>query len=75
LKSDPEAQLVEDVACLVFMEYYLNDFAMVQEEKKIIAILKKTLKKMSQKAIEESKKFAWGPPMDGIMQKISQEST
>mgnify|MGYP001360018315 CR=1 FL=1 len=54
LKKDPEAQLLEDVICLVFLEHYFVDFARKHEEKKVIDIVKKTLVKMS----EEGKKAA-----------------
>jgi len=54
LFQNPETQLLEDVICLVFVHYYLDDFAHRHEEDKIIDILKKTLKKMSPRGIEEA---------------------
>jgi hypothetical protein len=50
LKSDPQAQALEDVACLVFLSHYFDEFAQKHEEPKIIGILQKTWKKMSEKA-------------------------
>ena len=47
LKSNPDTQALEDIACLVFMKYYLIDFAKKHERKKLISILKKTWRKMS----------------------------
>ena len=47
IKHDPEAQLLEDVACLVFLENELADFAARHEEVKIVDILRKTWGKMS----------------------------
>src|SRR5689334_12736177 len=51
LKKDmlhnPDTQLLEDVVCLVFIKYYLTDFADKHDPKKVVDILKKTLKKMS----------------------------
>jgi hypothetical protein len=47
LKADPETQALEDVACLVFLENYFADFALKHEEKKVIDILRRTWKKMS----------------------------
>ena len=47
LKSDPEAQTLEDVACLVFLEMDYGDFAATHEPLKVINILSKTWKKMS----------------------------
>src|SRR5438132_12929561 len=47
LKTDPEAQLLEDVICLVFLENYFADFANDHDEPKLVRILRKTWKKMS----------------------------
>jgi hypothetical protein len=47
LKSDPDTQALEDVACLVFLENYFADFALKHDEKKVIDILRRTWKKMS----------------------------
>ncbi|GAA5316471.1 MAG: hypothetical protein AseanaTS_16750 [Candidatus Pelagadaptatus aseana] len=47
LKRDPEAQALEDVICLVFLEYYLEPFAAKHSEEKLISIIQKTWNKMS----------------------------
>lgn len=47
-KADPEAQTVEDVACLVFLRYYLPAFAEKHSEEKLVEILARTWKKMSE---------------------------
>lgn len=47
LHSNADTQLLEDVVCLVFVEYYLDDFAAKHDDDKVVDILKKTLKKMS----------------------------
>ena len=47
LRSDAEAQTLEDAACLVFLENYFADFATRHEPEKIIDILRKTWAKMS----------------------------
>ena len=47
LKSDREAQLLEDVACLVFLEHYLSEFGRKTDQEKLARILAKTWKKMS----------------------------
>ncbi|MEB2774887.1 DUF4202 domain-containing protein [Algoriphagus sp. D3-2-R+10] len=49
LKTDPETQTMEDVICLVFLEYYFEEFAAKHESAKIIDILQKTWAKMSEK--------------------------
>jgi hypothetical protein len=55
LRADPEAQLLEDVVALVFLEHYLAGFAAQHrdyDEAKFIDILRKTWKKMSRGAHE-----------------------
>jgi len=47
LKSDPETQALEDVICLVFLQYEFSGFAAKHEDEKVIHILKRTWKKMS----------------------------
>lgn len=47
LKTDPEAQMLEDVICLVFLEFYFAEFAPKHDDEKVIDILRKTWKKMS----------------------------
>lgn len=46
-KVDPEAQTLEDVACLVFLAHYFAAFAEKHETEKVIDIVRKTWKKMS----------------------------
>jgi hypothetical protein len=52
LKSDPETQALEDVACLVFLENYFAEFAVKHDDDKLITILRRTWAKMSPKAHE-----------------------
>jgi hypothetical protein len=52
LKADPEAQTLEDVVCLVFLENYFAEFARDHDEQKLIRILRKTWKKMSPRGHE-----------------------
>jgi Domain of unknown function (DUF4202) len=47
LKLDREAQLLEDTACVVFLEHYLSDFIKKTEADKLAGIISKTWKKMS----------------------------
>jgi hypothetical protein len=50
LTSDPEAQTVEDVLCLSFIEHELAAFAKKHPEQKIVEIIQKTWRKMSERA-------------------------
>jgi len=49
LKKNEETQTLEDVICLVFLEHYFEPFAKEHPEDKIIDILQKTWRKMSEK--------------------------
>lgn len=50
LRSNPDAQIMEDALCLVFLEHELEDFATKHPEDKTISIVQKTWKKMSERA-------------------------
>ena len=47
LKRDPEVQTLEDIICLVFIDFYLADFATRHSEEKLLDIIRKTWGKMS----------------------------
>ncbi len=49
LKKDEETQALEDVICLVFLDFYYEEFLEKHTEEKVIAILQKTWRKMSDK--------------------------
>jgi len=51
LATSPDTQVLEDVVCLVFLEYYCEAFAAKHDNEKVVDILRKTMKKMSEKAI------------------------
>jgi poly-gamma-glutamate capsule biosynthesis protein CapA/YwtB (metallophosphatase superfamily) len=68
LKSDPDTQTLEDVACLVFLENYLADFAPKHEEKKVIDILRRTWKKMS----DQGRAAAIGLPLSPEVARLVQ---
>ncbi|MDP6152604.1 MAG: DUF4202 family protein, partial [Phycisphaeraceae bacterium] len=52
LKTNPDTQTLEDVACLVFLESYFADFSTQHDRDKIVRILRKTWAKMSQRGRE-----------------------
>lgn len=54
LKKDKDSQMLEDVVCLVFLEYYLADFGSKHTEEKVIDILQKTWRKMSEQGQKEA---------------------
>lgn len=47
LKRDPEVQTLEDIICLVFIDFYLADFSTRHSEEKLLDIIRKTWGKMS----------------------------
>lgn len=61
LKSDEETQVLEDVACLVFLDDQFAEFEKEHNEDKIITILRKTWGKMS----EDGHALALKIPMSG----------
>ncbi|HEB99333.1 MAG TPA: DUF4202 family protein, partial [Thiotrichales bacterium] len=55
LRDNPDTQLVEDIAALVFIEHYMQDFADKHpeyDEAKWIDIIRRTWRKMSPRAQE-----------------------
>lgn len=71
LRQNPDTQLLEDVICLVFVQYYLEPFAAIHEDEKVIDILKKTLKKMSSRATEEALKIPVSEKVKILIQKAA----
>jgi hypothetical protein len=59
LKEDEETQVLEDVACLVFLDDQFEQFEKEHDEEKIVGILRKTWGKMSERGHE----LAMGIPM------------
>lgn len=47
LKQDSESQMLEDVACLVFLRYGFTRFSQAHDKEKILDIVRKTWRKMS----------------------------
>jgi hypothetical protein len=68
LKYDAEAQALEDVICLVFLEDYFADFASKHDDAKVIDILRKTWIKMSPKAQHAALELKLPPPAHGLLE-------
>ncbi len=69
LKLDPEAQRLEDVTCLVFLESYFASFARQHDEAKLVDILRKTWKKMSERGREAALGLRLEPELRAIVEK------
>lgn len=52
LSSDREVQTLEDVICLVFLQYYADAFIAPHDDEKVIDILAKTARKVSPAGIQ-----------------------
>lgn len=73
LKINPESQILEDVVGLVFLQYYLVDFVSKYthfEEEKLLNILRKTWKKMSEKGHITALKFNFPPELQAVIHKV-----
>ena len=69
LKRDEEVQTLEDVVCLVFIEFYLEDFASKHDEAKLIDIIRKTWNKMSATGHEAALKLPLSQAMLSLVTK------
>ena len=68
LKVLPSVQLIEDVACLVFLESYFAEFASRHDGEKVIGILRKTWAKMSDRGHEEALKLDLAPAARALVE-------
>jgi hypothetical protein len=59
LKKDHETQLLEDVICLVFLEFYLDPFVQKHDSEKLKNIILKTWNKMSEAGHQEALKISY----------------
>lgn len=69
-KSDAETQTLEDVACLVFLESYAEEFLQRQDEEKLERILIKTWRKMSPPARQTALQMSLPPLVGKLVGKI-----
>lgn len=72
LKTNADTQILEDVVCLVFIEFYLEEFAAKHDDDKVVDILRKTLKKMSPRAIDEALKVPVSPKIEALIAEAAQ---
>jgi len=67
--SDPEAQSLEDALCLTFLEFEFVGFSEHTEEDKMIGILQKTWKKMSDLARQEASELNFDENRSRLLKK------
>lgn len=70
IKLNADVQILEDVICLVFLEYYFVPFAAKHSEEKVVSIVQKTWAKMS----EEGHKSALALALDAGAQALIQKA-
>ena len=69
IKKNEESQTLEDTICLVFLDYYFDEFAAKHTDEKIIDILKKTWVKMSDKGHAAALKIPFSEKSLALVQK------
>jgi hypothetical protein len=75
LRTDPEVQMLEDVACIVFLAHYLDDFLgkTDADDAKLARILAKTWKKMSERGHAEAGKLSLPPHVLALLRRGLEE--
>ncbi|KAI9782410.1 MAG: hypothetical protein M1816_001908 [Peltula sp. TS41687] len=69
LKTDVECQILEDVACLVFLDDQFDAFEKEHDEGKIVSILRKTWAKMSERGHEVALQMVMSDRARGLIEK------
>jgi hypothetical protein len=67
LKRDDETQTLEDVICLVFIEFYLSEFVTKHTHEKLLVIIQKTWNKMSEPGHEQALKISLTPELTALV--------
>ncbi len=67
LKQNPDTQTLEDVACLVFVKFYLASFVKGKDPDKLSAIIKKTWAKMSDRGQQALLKLDIHPSLSATL--------
>ncbi len=67
LFTNAQTQLLEDVVCLVFIEHYLEEFASRHDDDKVVDILRKTIRKMTPKAVQAVAAIDLSPKMKALI--------
>ncbi len=67
LKTDPEAQMLEDVACLVFLQYEAAGFIAPHDDAKVSDILAKTARKMSARGLAAASQLKLDERLAGLL--------
>jgi hypothetical protein len=69
LKTNPDCQTLEDVICLVFLENHFEEFARQHDEEKLLNIVRRTWKKMSERGRKTALELRLPEAARGIVEK------
>ena len=72
LGRDAEVQVLEDALCLVFLETQFRDLARRLEPDKLLEVTRKTLRKMSPRAVELAAELPLDPPDRAYIESAAQ---
>ncbi len=67
LHDDADTQALEDAACLVFLEHHIGEFAAKTDREKMIGIIRKTWRKMSEQGHEFALKLNFSPEVMALI--------
>ena len=67
LKNDEEVQVMENALCLVFLEFQYEDFINNHDDEKVIRILQKSWKKMSEPGREAALRISFTPKAKALL--------
>ena len=67
LKKNADTQTIEDVICLVFLQFYFDAFIEKHSEEKIVDIVQKTWAKMSEKGHDAALQLAYSDKGLGLV--------
>lgn len=70
LKSDADVQTIENALCLVFLEFQLEDFIRKHDDEKLVRILQKSWKKMSEPGRNAALGLKYGAKARNLIDKI-----
>ena len=69
MKTDAEVQLLEDIICVTFLQYYLPDFSTKVDEDKLGGILAKTWGRMSELGHQYALKLDLPPDVTRLLER------
>ena len=69
-ETDPDCQMLEDTACLVFLRHYLDDFAAKHDRDKLLHVLHRTWRKMGKPGRQAAESLTLSPAAADLLAQI-----